>query len=95
MNGWESLARLKQLESESAMIRQRLRISIPNTVIFRASVDPIEGEDVVVEADGFGGATLSIVEGNYPIDFLSLRETRFATESAAIQAAEGLINRPP
>ena len=93
MNDEESLARLKQLESEASMIRQRLGISKPNAVIFRASANPLDDEDVVVEADGFGGATLSIVEGNYPIDFLSLHETRFATERGAIQAAEGLISR--
>jgi hypothetical protein len=52
----------------------------------------VDDEEVVVEADGFGGATLSVVEGNYPIDFLCLRETRFRTERAAIQAAEGLVN---
>jgi hypothetical protein len=76
MNDKESTARLKQLESESAAIRRRLGISPPNTVIFRASIDPVEDEDVVIEADGFGGATLNIVEGNYPIDFLSLRENQ-------------------
>jgi hypothetical protein len=93
MNDDESIARLKELEKESATIRQRLGLSPPNTVIFRASIDPIEDEDLMIEADGFGGATLSIVEGNYPIDFQCLRETRFPTERAAIEAAEHLINR--
>jgi hypothetical protein len=92
MNKEESLARLKQLENEAATIRQRLRISEANAVIFCASANPIDDEDVVVEADGFGGATLTIIEGNYPIDFLTLRETKFATEGAAVQAAERLIN---
>jgi hypothetical protein len=93
MNDQESLARLKQLENESAIIRQRLRISSPNAVIFQTPMNAVDDEDVVVEADGFGGAMLSVVEGNYPIDFLSLRETGFATERAAIRAAERLINR--
>jgi len=93
MNDAESLAKLKQLHSESENIRQRLGISPPNSVIFRASIDPVEDEEVVVEADGFGGAKLSVVEGNYPIDFLSLRETRFATERRAIRAAEWLASR--
>jgi len=85
---------LKRLQAESEGIRRRLRISSPNSIVFRAPIDPVDEEEVVVEADGFGGATLSVVEGNYPIDFLCLRETRFRTERAAIQAAEGLINRP-
>lgn len=92
MNDVESLAKLKQLDAESAMIRQRIGVSSPNTVLFRASVDPFEDEDVVIEADGFGGAKLSVVAGNYPIDFLSLRETKFATERDAIEEAERLID---
>ncbi|PYL78305.1 MAG: hypothetical protein DMF26_01075 [Verrucomicrobia bacterium] len=94
MNEAQSLIRLKRLQAESEGIRRRLRISSPNSIVFRAPIDPVDEEEVVVEADGFGGATLSVVEGNYPIDFLCLRETRFRTERAAIQAAEGLINRP-
>ena len=91
MNDEESLVRLKELEHESAAIRQRLRISSPNAVIYQAAVNAVDQEVVVVEADGLGGATLSVVEGNYPIDFLTLREMRFTTEHAAIEAAEGLI----
>ena len=94
MNEAQSLIRLKRLQAESEGIRRRLRISPPNSIVFRAPIDPVDEEEVVVEADGSGGATLSVVEGNYPIDFLCLRETRFLTERAAIQAAEGLINCP-
>jgi len=93
MNKAESLARLKQLHTETETIRQRLRISSSNTVIFRAAINPVDDEEVIVEADGFGGATLSIIEGNYPIDFLSVRETNFATEAGAIEAAEQLMRR--
>ena len=92
MNDEPSLARLKELESESAVIRQRLGISSPNTVVYQAPLNAIDDEMVIVEANGFGGATLRIVEGNYPIDFLCLRETTFATERAAIDAAQRLIN---
>jgi hypothetical protein len=93
MNDEESLIRLKRLHAESDGIRRRLRISSPNSILFRAPINPVDDEEVVVEADGFGSAMLSVVEGNYPIDFLSLRETAFATEHAAIQAAERLINQ--
>ncbi|PYJ93623.1 MAG: hypothetical protein DME54_04820 [Verrucomicrobia bacterium] len=93
MNDEESLLRLKHLHAESEDIRQRLRISSPNSIVFRAPISPADDGEVVVEADGLGGATLNVIEGNYPIDFLSLRETRFATERAAIEAAERLTNR--
>ena len=92
MNNETSLARLKELETESAAIRHRLGLSSPNAVIYQAPLNAVDDEIVVVEADGFGGATLSIVEGNYPIDFLCLRETRFVTERAAIEVAERLIS---
>lgn len=93
MNDEESLIRLKRLQAEAERIRQRLHISSPNSMVFRAPINPFDDEEIVVEADGFGGASLSIIEGNYPIDFLSLRETKFATERAAIREAERLINR--
>ena len=92
MSDGETLSRLKHLYAESERIRERLHISPPNSVIFRAAINPVDDEEVVVEADGLGGAKLSIIEGNYPIDFLSLRETGFATEAGAIMAAEQMVN---
>jgi len=92
MSDGEMLATLKHLHAKSERIRERLHISSPNSVIFRAAINPIDDEEVVVEADGLGGAKLSVIEGNYPIDFLSLRETGFATEAGAITAAEQMVN---
>jgi hypothetical protein len=92
MSDGETLARLKHLHAESERIRKRLHISSPNSVIFRAAINPVDDEEVVVEADGLGGAKLSVIEGNFPIDFLSLRETGFATEAEAIMAAEQIVN---
>ena len=89
----ESLIRLKRLHAESEDLRRRLRINPPNSIVFRSPINAFDDEEIVVEADGLGGARLSVVEGNYPIDFLSLRERRFSTERAAKQAAERLIDR--
>jgi hypothetical protein len=47
---------------------------------------------VVVEADGFGGARLSVVQGNFPIDFVARVQKDFRTEARAVFAAEKLIN---
>ena len=94
MSNEERLIRLKRLHTETERIRQRLHISSPNSIIFRAPVNPLDDEEVVVEADGVGGARLSIIEGNYPIDFLSLREMKFESERAAIREAERLTNSP-
>ncbi|MGO8700694.1 MAG: hypothetical protein ACLQVY_23640 [Limisphaerales bacterium] len=43
---------------------------------------------MVVEADGFGGATTRIVEGNYPVDYTTKFEISYPTESEAETAAE-------
>lgn len=83
-------ARLRKLEVKSAAIRRKLQISPPNVVIYKADFNSIDDEMIVVEADGLGGATLKVAEGNYPIDFLCLLEKRFRTEAAAIEAAEKL-----
>jgi hypothetical protein len=92
MNQTESLEKLKQLGVESETIRRQLGISSPNSVIFCAPINPFENEDVVVEADGLGGARLSVVEGNFPIDFLCLRERAFESERSAIEEAQRLSN---
>ena len=45
-------------------------------------------EIILVEADGFGGAVLRVVEGNYPMDFYTREEQAFSTEAEALRAAE-------
>ncbi|HYT60913.1 MAG TPA: hypothetical protein VEL06_12125 [Haliangiales bacterium] len=47
-------------------------------------------EDIIVEADGFGGATLLVVEGNYPISYSIKRQRRFTREDEACEAAEAM-----
>ena len=45
---------------------------------------------VIVEADGFGGATISVVEGNYPIDYITKVEKFFPSQKDAEAAAEAI-----
>ncbi len=54
------------MQSEVDAIRIKLRISSPDSVSYWAETGNC---DVIVKADGFGGAMTLIVEGNYPIDF--------------------------
>ncbi len=65
MSDEDTLTRLKHLHTETERIRRRLSISSPNSIIFRAPINPLDDEEVIVEADRIGGARLSIVEGNY------------------------------
>jgi len=84
----EKLADLRNLEKKAAAIRKELAISPPGMVIFSAQWDAGGDESVIVEADGFGGATTRIVAGNYPVDFISKFDRFFISEEEAITAAE-------
>ena len=91
MSDKKNIVKLKQLQAEADRIRRQLGINTTNAVLFLASADDCGDEQVVVEADGFGGATVSVIEGNYPIEFLTRREKWFDSEEAAVVAAEKII----
>src|SRR5437667_436448 len=74
----------------SRRIRKRLGISNPGEVVFQAPQGRWSDNDIVVEADGIGGATLLVVEGNYPIDYSIKFQRKFPSEDAASEAAEKL-----
>ena len=90
MNRDDKLADLRNLETTAAAIRKELAISPPGMVIFSAQWNVGDDESVIVEADGFGGATARIVGGNYPVDFISKFAKFFISEEEAIAAAERL-----
>jgi|ERR1017187_1016357 hypothetical protein len=85
------LNQLHQLENRIAVLRQQLGVSERGEMIFQAARSMWSNSDVVVEADGKGGARLLIVEGNYPADYLTHKEQRFQTEAEACEAAERMI----
>lgn len=84
------MAKLKALQAEIDAMRRKLGVGLRDEVLYLAALD-VDDEMVIVEADGFGGATTKVVEGNYPIDFFTHYEKSFATESAALEAAESLF----
>ena len=84
------IARLKHLQAEINRIRAKLGISAPGDVLYRASLDVCADDEVVVEADGLGGATTSVVDGNFPMDYRMHFAKKFRTEEAALQAAEAI-----
>lgn len=82
-----SIARLQeQLDG----LRQRLGISDRGQILHRFDASYCDEEIILVEADGFGGAVLRVVEGNYPMDFFTREERAFATEAEAVHTAETL-----
>ena len=90
MNKTEKLAELRNLQARADAIREELEFSPPGKVTFMAAVKHSPDDAVVVETDGFGGATTSVVEGNYPIDYLTSFEKYFPSEKDAEAAAEEL-----
>lgn len=84
------LKKLAALEEEAKQIRTDLGISQPREVIYQASEDLWSDNEVIVEADGYGGATLLVVEGNYPIDYVAKRQQRYVSENEACDEAERL-----
>lgn len=86
--------RLGQLEGEIAGIRQKLGVSARGEMIFQAPTSMWSSTDVVVEADGEGGAKLLVVEGNYPADYVTHQIKCFQTEGRACDAAERLVAAP-
>ena len=83
----EKLKKLRMLQAELDTIRRELGVRGPNEVLYLATLDYCDDE-VIVVADGFGAATASVVEGNYPIDFFTRYEKEFSSEAAALRAAE-------
>ncbi|MGH9875544.1 MAG: hypothetical protein ACRD9S_24065, partial [Pyrinomonadaceae bacterium] len=84
---------LKKLQKQVDALRNKLGFSAKGTVIYLAPRDGVGEKLVVVEADGFGGAVTRIVEGNYPLDFFTSHEKSFTKESAAVDAAEIIVER--
>ncbi|GEM_PF-1073226 len=86
----EKLARLKSLQAEVDKIRQELGINPPGKAIFTAGGDASGNSVILVESDGFGAATTSVIEGHYPIDYVTKLERAFPTEQEAETAAEAV-----
>jgi len=79
---------ISRLQSQLDEVRQRLNVSAPGVVLYRADVSYGDDEVAYVEADGLGGAVLRVVEGNYPVDYFTRKEMKFSTEAEAVRAAE-------
>ena len=84
---------IANLQSQLDDLRQHLQIGDRGKLLFRADLSYGDDEVVLVEADGFGGAVLRVVEGNYPVDYLTREERAFSTEAEAEVAATALCSQ--
>jgi hypothetical protein len=69
MTTGQKLRKLINLERQAQKLRDDLKISQANEVLFRAPEGTWSDNYILVQAGGLGDATLLIVEGNYPIDY--------------------------
>ena len=79
---------ISRLQNQLDNARKRLNVGAPGVVLYRSDVSYGDDEVALVEADGLGGAVLRVVEGNYPVDYLTQSEKAFSTEAEAVHAAE-------
>ena len=84
----QSISELRELDARADKIRESLGISKRGEVIFQADLYEIDDDKVIVEADGYGGATLSVIEGNYPIDYQTKESKLFERPSGGTDEAE-------
>lgn len=84
----EKLAELRRLQSASDAIRRDLGIGAPGAVIYQRWLSALDEEMVIVEANGSGGATIRVVKGDYPFDYLTVSEKAYETERDAQEEAD-------
>lgn len=89
----QELKRLQRLHITVDALRRKLGINAPGVVLYSSPLCALEDEVVVVEADGGGGATTCVVEGNYPVDYITKFEKHFDSEEEAIRTADGLVGK--
>lgn len=87
----EQIDNLRTLQAQADVIRKDLGISRPGSILYRSCLNAVDGEMVVVEADGFGRATTSVVDGDYPFDYLTTFAKTFETEEDAENAAQAIV----
>jgi len=87
------LAELRRSQRRTDALRKELAVSSPGEITFLADYGGSSDRMVIVEADGFGRATTSLVEGNYPVDYLVIFEKTFPSEDEAEGAASDVAFR--
>ena len=83
-------AELITLERRATAIRTRLGLNSPGKLLLRKRMPSSAGRRVVAEADGMGGAWVSVVEGDYPLDYQLHYERYFAAEAVGVAVAKNV-----
>jgi hypothetical protein len=87
-DGSSTLGFLRALDAAAKAIRERLKIHRPDEQLY---CEVNGNETIVVEADGFGGASLRVFDDDSPYfreQGVVIREQSFDSEEAACEAAD-------
>jgi hypothetical protein len=87
MNRISRVEELKRLQAQVEELRAELAFSPPGVIWLGDS----DAGMIIVEADGLGAATASIVEGNYPVDYCARFAKRFRREKDAESVALKIV----
>jgi hypothetical protein len=90
--GPDKIDQLKGLDRAADTMRKELGFHKPGEVLFQMDNWATE---VVVEANGYGGATILEIAGSYPGDYKLVREKVFDSEEAACKGASAWCRRSP
>ncbi len=84
------LDRLRALDREAGALREKLRLNYRGEVVFMADIYVADSDRAVVVADGYGKATVSVIDGNYPVDYLTKHSKACDSVRDACVIAEAL-----
>ncbi len=84
------LKKIKQLQAQLDGLHKLYGISPKGDCLWRGSLNSVDPDEIVVEADGLGGATTRQVDGNWPVDCMCVHERKFLTEKDACSFASSV-----
>lgn len=88
----ETPEQISRLQDQLDQFRKGRGISAKDECLWRASLNSVDPDEIVVVADGLGGATVRQVDGNWPIDCLCIHERDFPTEDNACTFASSVTD---
>lgn len=73
-------------------LRKDLHIAAKDECLWRRSLNSCDDDEIIVVADGLGGAMVSQVDGNWPVDCMCANCRVFVDEHDACEFAESITD---
>lgn len=87
-----AVEQIKSLQLQLDDLRRTHGVSAKDECLWRAGLNSVDYGEIIVVADGLGGATVRQVDGNWPVDCMCEHEREFTRESDAIAFADSVTN---